>query len=214
MIQRPILLTSALLAASALAGCSGTPNRGLESVHQPVVSRTDLSFDAQADASGLAPGEGQRLAGWLASLRLGYGDRVAVDDSGNGAARAREDVGAVTARYGLLIADEAPRLGAPVAPGTVRVVVTRARAVVPGCPDYSRVRQPEYEGNTTSNFGCATNGNLAAMIANPIDLVRGQGGAESPDPATSTRAIGSYRRATPTGGGGTTLSGGSAGGGK
>ncbi|RDE06716.1 CpaD family pilus assembly protein [Sphingomonas aracearum] len=205
MTKRPILLASTLLAALAVSGCSGTRNRGLESVHQPVVSRSDFVFDAQADAGGLAPGEDQRLAGWLAGLRLGYGDRVSVDDSGNGAARARDDVAQVTARYGLLIAEEAPTVGAPIAPGTVRVIVTRSRATVPGCPDFSRVRQPEYEGNTSSNFGCATNSNLALMVANPTDLVRGQAGAEAADPATSTRAIGTYRRAAPTGAGGTTL---------
>ena len=39
MIKQSIL--ASLLPALLLAGCMGTENRGLESVHQPVVSRSD-----------------------------------------------------------------------------------------------------------------------------------------------------------------------------
>ncbi|MGN6620411.1 MAG: pilus assembly protein CpaD, partial [Sphingomonas sp.] len=38
-----------------LAGCGGTVNRGLESVHQPVVSRSDYAFDVNTGGDGLAP---------------------------------------------------------------------------------------------------------------------------------------------------------------
>ena len=47
-----------------LAGC-GTTNRGLESVHQPVVDRTDIAFDVALGDRGLSAGEAQRLDGWL-----------------------------------------------------------------------------------------------------------------------------------------------------
>jgi pilus assembly protein CpaD len=81
----------------------------------------------------------------------------------------------------------------------VRVVISRMKATVPGCPDYSRVSQPEFESNTSSNQGCAINSNLAAMVANAADLVRGQPGADATDPTTSSKAIDSYRKAVPTG---------------
>ena len=84
----------------------------------------------------------------------------------------------------------------------VRVVVSRMKASVPGCPDFSRVSEPEFESNTSSNYGCAVNSNLAAMVANPADLVRGQPGADATDPATSAKAIDVYRKAAPTGAGG------------
>lgn len=195
-------LAAALLPALMLGACSGTKNRGLESVHQPVVARTDYVFDVNTDARGLAPGEGQRLAGWMASLRLGYGDRVAIDDPNPYNGGVRDDVTAQVSRYGLLVSDEAPLTDAPVAPGMVRVVVSRNRATVPGCPDFTRTRQPEFESNTSSNQGCAINSNLAAMVASPTDLVLGQAGAGVEDPATSAKAIDTYRKATPTGSGG------------
>ena len=48
-------------------------------------------------------------------------------------------------------------------------------------------------------FGCAANGNLAAMIANPEDLVHGREGNGLSDATTASRAIGVYRTTPPTG---------------
>jgi len=191
-----------LIAALAIGGCTGTQNRSLESVHQPVVARTDYVFDVATSGTALAPGEAQRLAGWMASMRLGYGDHVAVDDPGSHATRAHDQIAAQVARYGLLVADDAPATDAPVTPGMVRVVISRTKATVPGCPDFSRVTQPDFENHTGSNQGCATNSNLAAMVANPMDLVRGQSAGALTDTASATKAIDSFRKAVPTGAGG------------
>lgn len=202
MNKRRILI-AALGSALLLGGCGGTKNRGLESVHQPVVARTDYVFDVATSGNALAAGEAQRLAGWMQSLKLGYGDHVAIDDPNayggpnNFGGGIRDDVQAQAARYGLLVSDEAPVTGAPVMPGTVRVVISRVRATVPGCPDFSRTRQPEFESNTSSNQGCAINSNLAAMVANPIDLVVGQNGGETTDAFTASKAINNYRKAAP-----------------
>lgn len=186
--------------ALMLSGCAGTKNRGLETTHQPVVSRTDYVFDVNTVPGSLAAGEGERLAGWLGSLKIGYGDRVAVDDPhGTGA---RRDVAALVAGYGMFLAEQAPISSAPVAPGTLRVIVSRSVAKVPGCPDFSLNPQVDFESNTSSNHGCAINSNVASMVADPNDLVRGQPGALTSDPAVSTKAINSLRNATPTGAGG------------
>ena len=210
MTRRSLLLAAAG-AALLLGGCMGTENRGLESVHQPVVDRSDYALDLQVAGEMLARGEQARLAGWFDAMRLGYGDRVSIDDGDEGLG-ARAQVGGIVAEYGLLIADAAPITAAPVTPGTVRVLVSRMQASVPGCPDWTRDASLEMSGNTSSNQGCAVNSNLAAMIANPADLVRGRTGAGALDPVLSSKAIDSYRKAAPTGAGG--LKGQSAGGGK
>lgn len=202
MIKRPLLL--ALVPALLAGGCSGTVNRGVESVHQPVVTRADYLLDLQVAGGGLASGERQRLAGWLAGLRLGYGDTVAVDDPAVRGSRIRDAVAAEVAAHGLLLAAQAPVSPAPVAPGTVRVVVSRMTAGVPGCPDHSRDSSIDYQQNTSSNYGCATNVNLAAMVANPQDLIRGAGSVGN-DTAASFKAIDTYRKAALTGGGGTVV---------
>ncbi|RIA37587.1 pilus assembly protein CpaD [Hephaestia caeni] len=201
MSKRSLSLALAL-PALLLAGCGGTVNRGLESVHQPVVSRADYAFDLSTANGHLAPGEAQRLDGWLVSLNVGYGDNVGIDDPSPYATPARAEVAQQVARYGLLLADTAPITAQPLTPDTLRVVVTRMSASVPNCPDFSREGNHEFQGSMTSNFGCAVNSNLAAMVARPQDLVRGQPGAPSVDPATATKAIQTFRAAKPTGAGG------------
>lgn len=200
MRKRTLLL--ALAPVLMIGGCGGTMNRGLESVHQPVVARADYAFDVGAGPGGLAPGERERLGAWMGSLKVGYGDRIAVDDPARDPAT-RADVAAAAAQFGLLVSDEAPVTPAPIAQGTARVVVSRAHAYVPGCPDHSRMYQPNYEAHTSSNQGCAVNSNLAAMVANPTDLVRGEGARNPYDPAVATKAIDRFRKAEPTGSGGT-----------
>ena len=77
MINKSIL--ASLVPALLLGGCVGTENRGLESVHQPVVSRSDYALDLGLSGGELAQGEQERLAGWMTTMHLGYGDRVAID---------------------------------------------------------------------------------------------------------------------------------------
>ncbi|MES3100886.1 CpaD family pilus assembly protein [Sphingomonas faeni] len=202
MITKSIL--APLVAALLLSGCAGTENRGLESVHQPVVSRTDYALDLSLAGGALAAGETDRLAGWVETMRLGYGDRVTIDDPAAEGFRARDAVSAVISRYGLLLSADPAVTPAPVTPGSIRVVVSRMRATVPRCPDWSRDSTNEFESNTSSNYGCAINRNLAAMIANPADLVRGAPGTETTDAALSYKAIDTYRKKTPTGAAGLT----------
>jgi len=53
-----------------------------------------------------------------------------------------------------------------------------------------------------ANFGCSVNSNLAAMVANPEDLVRGRDSAPVTDAVSAVRAIDMYRKQVPTGQGG------------
>lgn len=205
MLRRSLLLP-ALAPALLIGGCMGTQNRGLESVHQPIVARQDYVLDLQTAGDGLARGESGRLQGWLDAMRLRYGDKVAIDDP-TGYRGTQADVARVIAGYGLLLGDARPLTSTPVAPGVVRVVISRMHASVPGCPDWSRDASHEYDSNTSSNYGCATNANLAAMIANPEDLVHGQGVSDL-DPVRSGKAIDAFRKASPSGGGGTNAGGG------
>ncbi|MCD2324676.1 CpaD family pilus assembly protein [Sphingomonas sp. IC-56] len=205
--------TPLLLAPVLMLGACGTYNGGVDSVYQPVVQRNFYVLDLQTADYALAPGEGERLAGWMASMGLRYGDQVAVDDGGAGTA-GREEIGAEAGRYGLLLNEKAPVTVGQIAPGTVRVVVTRMQASVPGCPDFSRQYQPDFSASTTSNYGCATNSNLAAMVADPGDLVKGAPGSATADPRTANKAINALRNATPTGAGGTAVRSETTGGGR
>ncbi|MBN8808561.1 MAG: pilus assembly protein CpaD [Sphingomonas sp.] len=209
--MRTILIAALAAPALTLGGC-GTVNRGVDTVYQPVVSRSDYVFDVQLTQNGLAPGEAQRVAGWLASMRLHYGDHVALDNPNPYGGAATTQLAAIASRYGMMLDARAPVTSAPLGAGMARVVVTRTVASVPGCPDFSRSGSSEFEGSTTSNYGCASQASLAAMVADPLDFVRGQPGTADFDPKASGRAIDAYRKAAPTGAGGTTIKSDSAGG--
>jgi pilus assembly protein CpaD len=168
------------------------PEHGLDSLNQPVVQRSDYLLDL-ADNGGLGEADLGRLDSWFASLALGYGDHVFVD---RGTSVGRQDVAGVAAAYGLLLSPGAPVLEGEVPMGAIRVIVSRAVASVPGCPNYEWQQGPS---STSSNYGCSVNSNLAAMIADPNDLVLGQVGSVYGDANTSSKAIRVYRQAVPTG---------------
>lgn len=186
---------------SALAGCGtvgqDTPSRGVASVNVPVVTSADYVFDAAAPGGALAPGEGERLNAWFQGLDLGYGDTIYVD--GGYAPAARSQVAQIAGRYGMLVSAGAPVTAGAIQPGAVRVVVARRRATVPGCPNWSRPAAPDFQNRSMSNFGCGVNSNIAAMVANPEDLVHGREGGSVTDARTATRAVELYRSTQPTG---------------
>lgn len=190
-----------VILASTVAACSHTaadlPDRGYGATNVPVIARSDYVFDAAAPGGVLAPGEAQRLDAWFRSLQLGYGDSIHVD--GGYADVARAQVAEIAGNYGLLVSAGAPVTAGAVAPGSVRVVVTRTVATVPNCPNWSRPSQPNYNNRMMSNFGCAVNSNLAAMVANPQDLIHGREGDGVTDASTASKAVGAYRSAEPTG---------------
>jgi pilus assembly protein CpaD len=195
--------TLLLLALStALAGCQTAvgrdlPDRGVASVNIPVVTTADYVFDAAAPGGALGQGEADRLNGWFQGLGLGYGDSVYVD--GAYVPAAREQVARIAGQYGLLVSDSAPVTQGVVPPGGVRVVVSRRRAEVPGCPNWNRASEPDFANRSSSNYGCAVNSNLAAQIADPVDLLHGREGSATVDAATGTKAVQLYRAAPPTG---------------
>lgn len=179
-----------------LSGCA--TERGLESVNQPVVSRTNYTLDVASYGGGLSLPEQRRLAGWFEALDLRFGDRIAIDDP-SASGSTREAVAALAARHGLLVGEDAPVTAGQIAPGTVRVVVSRSSATVPNCPNWSAKSDTNLNNATYSNYGCAVNSNLAAMVADPEHLLHGANGTGDTVVLTSSKAIDSYREAKPTG---------------
>jgi pilus assembly protein CpaD len=185
--------------ASSVAACNAPdrPDAGVASVNVPVVTSADYVFEAAAPDGALAAGEGDRLNGWFQGLGIGYGDSIYVD--GAGADAARGQVAAIAGQYGMMVSAGAPVTTGAVQPGMVRVVVSRRRAEVPNCPNWSLPAQPNYDNRNMSNFGCGVNTNIAAMIANPEDLIHGREGDGTSNVNTATRAVQYYRSAPPSG---------------
>lgn len=211
-------LALALTLGLGLAGCGGMPtNTTLYSVKQPVVERTNMTLDVTTTSAGLPISEQQRLNGWFETMDLRYGDRIAIENPGQNPAVANA-IRDLASRYGLMISDTAPVTAGVLSPGQARVVITRTTASVPGCPDWSAKSDMNYANGTSPNFGCAVNSNLAAMVADPQDLLEGKKGASETVIATSNKAISTYREMAPTGAtglmdAGTAAAGGGGGGG-
>lgn len=210
-LLRPAMLALGIALASASPVLAKQPvvptNRGLESTHQPVVQRTDFVFDTTPDGyNGLSATERRRILDWFDAIELGYGDRVSIADEGlyarSGVSNA---VASLIGRYGLLLNDSAPRTAGEAPSGAIRIIVSRSTASVPGCPNWGDRFEIDLQGGLSSDYGCATNGNLAAMIANPEDLVEGRQTHSRLGGMISSRAIKAFNAAAPTGGGGTTL---------
>ncbi len=182
-----------------LAACSNMPtNQGFDSIHQPVVERNQYELDLVAGPDGVSAAERQRLVGWFETMRLKYGDKIAIDDP-QASQSTRHMVETAASKFGLLVSNEVPSTKGYVGSGMARVVIIRTTAHVPGCPDWSASSDANFKNATSSNFGCATNSNLAAMIANPEDLLQGAQGSTLTNVGTSDKAIGVFNSAQPSG---------------
>jgi pilus assembly protein CpaD len=182
-----------------LAGCGGLATNGsLDSIHQPVVEHVNYTLDVTTGPGGLSYPEQRRLAGWLDTMDIRYGDRISIDDP-LASEQTRIAVEALAAHYGLLVSADAPTTPGAVNAGTARIVITRAKASVPGCPDWSTNNDFNPNNATSSNYGCAVNSNLAAMVADPNHLLKGAAGGSDTVVMSSSKAIGAYREQKPTG---------------
>ncbi len=188
----------------ALAGCGGIPtNRSMNSVHQPVVEKVNYALDVGTSGNGLAYGEQSRVADWFTAMGARYGDRIYVEDPGSNPGT-RSAVEAIASRFGLSLSEGTPATEGYLDKDHARIVLVRSKASVPGCPNWSSNSDFNPGNGLSGNYGCAVNSNLAAMVANPEDLVHGATG-DTTVSVRSTKAIEAYRTAAPSGQGGAQL---------
>lgn len=190
--HRAVAGALALSLGLALAACGGMPtNRSVYSVHQPVVERSTVALDVTTSVTGLPVTEQRRIAAWFEAMDLRYGDRVSVEDPLE-RPETRAAVADIVARHGLLLSDATPVAGSDLQPGQARVAILRSRASVPGCPDWSATSDASLGNGISPNYGCANNGNLAAMVADPEDLIKGRTGSTDTYINTSNTTIKAY----------------------
>jgi pilus assembly protein CpaD len=202
-----IITTSALLSLG-LAGCTMAPGSAplerrlsVETPHRPQLSQERIIHRVQmANDGSLGLQEETALTAFMAALRPRYGDRVLIEDSmAQGQDTRFTNVARVISRFGLTLQPPSARITQPTAVGEVRVVVLRSVASQPGCPDWSRgVLAINATNEISSNYGCATVGNLAHMLADPNDLVQGQELAQG-DAASNAKSVAGFNSAKQSG---------------
>ena len=178
-MKAQIIATAAL--AFCLAGCNSFggsigANTSMYSTNQPVVERSNYAIDVNLDSyGGMATSERVRVAQWFDALKLGFGDRIAIDyGDGYASSDADAQVAQLAADHGMTVTETAPLTVGNIAMGTARIVVTRSTASVPNCPNWSKTTDSNFNSSNHPNYGCAINSNLSVMVDDPEDLVRGR----------------------------------------
>jgi pilus assembly protein CpaD len=165
-----------------IAGCSPNPNPELAgpaplSVQPPSpriqvqLTSSDHDIFFARGAKKLTATQATGIMNFLEASKIGEGDSVTVEGSGASSLTAARQA-AVVGELKRLGIDAAPGMDTKLAADSVRIHADHAIAAAPPCPNWSKPEADEPNNTPSSNYGCATEANLAAMIANPADLVK------------------------------------------
>jgi pilus assembly protein CpaD len=174
----PVLAVAAL--AAALAGCASAPEQHLDeartteapnAIEVSVTHRT-LAVHFEPGETAPRPKDVAALNVLLATGDIAPGDEVRIERAASVIADARaRALASALARQGLRPTMVAPG-GAP--DGELHLVVEHATATVPRCPNWTKPPGNDFDNTLHSDFGCATALDLAAMVADPRDLIEGR----------------------------------------
>jgi pilus assembly protein CpaD len=176
---RPVLAVVGL--AWAMAGCATAPpdqplrpERTSEMPNAIEVSFTHRMLAVHFDpaATDPRPKDVAALNVLLATGDIAPGDVVRIERAVGPLADVRaRGVANALARQGLRPTLAAPG-GAP--DGELRLAVEHATTSVPDCPNWTKPPGNPLDNSLHSDFGCASAIDLAAMVADPRDLVEGR----------------------------------------
>lgn len=200
------------IAALTLAACQHS--RSAESTYDPrsleYEQRHPLTLQQRehtlpllvgANGNGLTGGDRTALSGFMQSYRSqGEGSlRIRVPQGSMNASAAHSalaDIHDVVAAGGgnpSAILVERYEVNNPSAHAPIMVVFDRLEAVTNACGIWSDTFNPSQDRTDFYNFGCASQSNLGAMLADPRDLVRPRG-VGYPDAGRRAEVLARYRR--------------------
>ncbi len=215
-IRRPMILGVLTVCTIGLGACQ-TPmvQSGSEEIPHPVATIAEQEMDVffTTDSAELTAEQLGRLEAFLDGVKprqssiiaiAGYADYRASERYNLALSERRvetvrrqiEALGYGDAQFETAAFGEADAAQPPVTPvvmsadrhAAVRIRVYRS--VAPPCPNWSRSVTFDPQNLPSSNFGCATASNLAAMIADPRDLAEGR----TLGPGDGAQAIGAIER--------------------
>lgn len=188
-IWRNVLAATAV--AMLAAACSPTIQEWRD--HARIEKTNTIEWSVAKHELRFAPGtykltddERVRFGQFLAEFDLRRPAHVYVSGRSKAAPSTLAEKRAATVAALLRAHGVTPRLDPPKAPeGThlsstpsdsndVVVLIGYFDVMTPGCPDWRKPTNADYTNMPSSNFGCANAMNLAAMVADPRDLVRGE----------------------------------------
>jgi pilus assembly protein CpaD len=152
-------------------------------------------------ADGLSAAQSAALAALVQRWRDVDGDEITIHSPGGQAQAYRavaavqealEGLGVRSDQITLAAYDPGDRAGAPIAVG-----FEGYHAQGPACGRNWKDFTKTFQNQVNNNFGCATTANIAAMIANPADLLRPRA-MDAPDAARRETVLGKYRQGAVT----------------
>lgn len=193
-VWRAVLAVGGLL---VVAACSPYPDSQYMSWSLPEAEKqTQVDWVELEHKVEFAPGQAiprkrdlAALSQFLERSRPGYGTRLFVSADAGGLAQERR--AAIEQRLkaaGYKVESLVEQSGS----GDVTVIVGRYVATPPACPDWRKPADGDRGNTPMSNLGCATESNLAAMVADPGDLIRGRRPGAA-DGETAAAGIQRYR---------------------
>ena len=202
---RPALtLLAVLLVATSVGGCWRSPRfqapftlANANERHPIAVRQGEITLDLAVfpGSSGLNESQENKVANFLADFKSQSSDRLLIRAPSGGpneraAMRAYDQVRKALRRAGIdprSVALE-PYFGNGDPSAPVRLSYLQVVAEPPDCPDWSENVGRDPQNMPWPNMGCATQRNLAAMVANPEDLLQPRG--ETPRPANAATSSG------------------------
>lgn len=193
--------------AALTAGCTGLWNGQNEALtvaeEHPISVDTQvvtMTVDLDRATTELSPVDKSRLRALAdAYLTSGYGPLTITAPSGTSGDRNGEETAAEIRKYLNEVGVDWSALAgstyraADDRGGQIIVSYTHYVATASACGNWSGLRGRDYANLRSPNFGCATQNNLAAMVADPHDLIEPTD-ETSPDVQARIRGIASYRK--------------------
>ncbi len=206
-------LTLAALGLAALSlGACATGEEVVErtmpvSVRYPITVEprvAELRVAPDASAQGLGEADRARLAAFISEFAGNFDGKIAVatpDGTSNMRLAGKTATDVIRVLEGMGVPRNRIALGSYPAggdpSGSVVVSYVRYVAAAPQCGDWSENLGYSPDNTKSPNFGCAYQRNLAAMIADPRDLL-GPRAESMGDAERRATVLGKYRRGEPT----------------
>lgn len=193
---------SLLFAAVLLAGCSPPPRLEVNATHPIALApeNRELRVDPTMLANGRDPVVASQVAQFLDVYREAGSQSLAVTVTGQATEPARRAIRSVLdlARRKGVAPERIAAVHVPNGPRRLVLAYVAKRAIPPVCGPESVSLLSDFDNRVSSEFGCATQRNVAAMLANPADLETPRP-MTAPDAPTLGRVVSEWRAGRTTG---------------
>ena len=181
LFSRSSLTLATIISLLGLTACAGE-NPAVSKVSdinlRPQVELVRLAYTLEAEEDGTEAPSLETLDAFYAFLedtQAGYGDTV-VFDVGKGVSETRTDGFARFVRARGLSYGGTAALGSIPDDGNITVYLERYIVIPPECGAWTQEATRDRRNEESAHWACATQRNLALMVASPRDLLEGQRG--------------------------------------